>query len=385
MVLSPLQSCPLTWVAASTVSSVVVSFLIKYTGHYKYFVTLGACIYMMGLGLMYRYREEGVSTATLVGCQIATGIGGGLLNVPAQLGVQASASHQEVAAATAVFLTILEIGGAVGSAISGAIWTSSVPDKLERYLPTEIKDQASLIYGNVTLASTGWAMGTPERMAINRAYQETMHTLLTVAVCVAAPLIPLSLLMKNYKLGKVGAGGGRARGSELTGRRCRRRSWARWLARATAPRRTRAAAQTRPVMAATRRRVAGPSGPGFGGGEAALEFGVDSSVSSVVETSRGRARDCRWAGAQVPVGQSARRHVGRAARAESWALLADALVLVLCAGASQPAVTCALNGFRHPAARLVAGARRAALAGWRAAATAAAPAPTLRARQRTAQ
>ncbi|GME26765.1 Fungal trichothecene efflux pump [Neofusicoccum parvum] len=187
----------------STVSSVVVSFLIKYTGHYKYFVTLGACIYMMGLGLMYRYREEGVSTATLVGCQIATGIGGGLLNVPAQLGVQASASHQEVAAATAVFLTILEIGGAVGSAISGAIWTSSVPDKLERYLPTEIKDQASLIYGNVTLASTGWAMGTPERMAINRAYQETMHTLLTVAVCVAAPLIPLSLLMKNYKLGKM--------------------------------------------------------------------------------------------------------------------------------------------------------------------------------------
>ncbi|KAF4313590.1 Fungal trichothecene efflux pump [Botryosphaeria dothidea] len=191
-----------TFTFTSTVSSIVVSFMIKYTGHYKYFITFGACIYMMGLGLTYRYRDEGVSTSTLVGCQIATGIGGGMLNVPAQLGVQASASHQQVAAATAVFLTILEIGGAVGNAISGAIWTNSVPKKLEQYLPAEIRDQASLIYGNVTLASTGWAMGTPEREAINRAYQETMHTLLTVAVCVSAPLIPLSLLMKNYRLDK---------------------------------------------------------------------------------------------------------------------------------------------------------------------------------------
>ncbi|KAB2571875.1 Siderophore iron transporter mirC [Lasiodiplodia theobromae] len=188
---------------SSTVSSVVVSFMIRYTGHYKYFVTFGACVYMMGLGLMFRYRVDGASTATLVGCQIATGIGGGMLNVPAQLGVQASASHQQVAAATAVFLTILEIGGAVGNAISGAIWTNSVPKKLEMYLPADIKDQASLIYGNVTLASTGWAMGTPERMAINRAYQETMHTLLTVALCVSAPLIPLSLVMKNYSLDKM--------------------------------------------------------------------------------------------------------------------------------------------------------------------------------------
>ena len=62
-----------------------------------------------------------------------------MVNVPAQLGVQASASHQEVAAATAIFLTVLEIGGAVGNAISGAIWSHSVPEKLVRYLPAEVE------------------------------------------------------------------------------------------------------------------------------------------------------------------------------------------------------------------------------------------------------
>ncbi|PSK46121.1 cell division control protein 42 [Elsinoe australis] len=192
-----------TFTFSSTVTSIVVSVLIKYTKHYKYFVTLGSAVYIIGLGLMLRYRQEGASTGTLVGCQIAVGIGGGMLNVPAQLGVQASASHQQVAAATAIFLTILEIGGAVGSSISGAIWTNNLLAKLQAYLPAETQDQATLIYGNITLASTGWPMGDPTRVAINRAYQETMTKLLTVAICVAIPLLPLSLLMKNYRLDQV--------------------------------------------------------------------------------------------------------------------------------------------------------------------------------------
>lgn len=192
-----------TFSFTSTVASIVVSLLIKYTRHYKYFITFGSCMYLVGLGLMIRYRQEGVSIATLVGCQIALGIGGGTLNVPTQLGVQASASHQQVGAATAVWLTILEVGGAVGSAISGAVWSNLIPKKLAAYLPPDIQDQAAAIYGDVTLASTGWPVGSPERAAINRAYQETMHTLLIIAICVASPLIPLSLCMKNYRLDKM--------------------------------------------------------------------------------------------------------------------------------------------------------------------------------------
>lgn len=120
---------------SSTVSSVVVSLIIKYTAHYKYFVTCGAVIYLVGMGIMLAYRTQDASTATLVGIQIVIGIGGGFLNVPVQLGVQASASHQQVAAVTTVWLTLLEVGGAVGSAISGAIWSTYVPSKLQLYLP----------------------------------------------------------------------------------------------------------------------------------------------------------------------------------------------------------------------------------------------------------
>lgn len=77
-----------------------------------------------------------------------------MLNVPAQLGVQASVSHDDVAAATAIYLTIVEIGGAVGSAISGAVWTANLPKKLALYLPPAAKADANLIFGNLTLAES---------------------------------------------------------------------------------------------------------------------------------------------------------------------------------------------------------------------------------------
>ncbi|KAI1419013.1 siderochrome-iron transporter MirC [Xylaria sp. FL1777] len=193
---------------SSTVTAIVVSLLIKYTRHYKYFVTSGALIYLLGVGLMIRYRTMDASVGSLVGTQIAVGIGGGMLNVPAQLGVQASASHQQVAAATAVYLTLVEIGGAVGAAISGAVWTQLVPSKLSQYLPADVAAQAHTIFGDVTVASdyATYPASSPERMAINRSYQETMEVLLTIAVALCAPLVLLSFLMRNYKLDDIKQG-----------------------------------------------------------------------------------------------------------------------------------------------------------------------------------
>lgn len=151
---------------------------------------------------MIRYRVEGSSTSQIVGSQIAVGIGGGMVNVPAQLGVQASVSHGDVAAATAIFLTMADIGGAVGSAVSGAVWTANIPKKLALYLPPDAQADAANIFGKLTVA-TGYAVGTPARTAINRSYQETMDMLLIIAACLCVPLLPLSLLMRNYQLDRM--------------------------------------------------------------------------------------------------------------------------------------------------------------------------------------
>lgn len=101
-----------------------------------------------------------------------------------------------------MFLTSMELGGAVGAAISGAVWTHFIPQKLLQYLPNETKSAAAEIFGSLAKALE-YPVGSPTRMAINRSYQETMNRLLTLAIIVTLPLIPLSLIMENYKLDKV--------------------------------------------------------------------------------------------------------------------------------------------------------------------------------------
>lgn len=100
-----------TFAFTSTIAAFGVSILIKYTRRYRVYVTIGCVVYITGLLLMLLCRKEGSSALQVLGTQIIVGAGGGLLNVPVQLGVQASASHQEVAAATAMFLTSLKEGG----------------------------------------------------------------------------------------------------------------------------------------------------------------------------------------------------------------------------------------------------------------------------------
>ena len=79
-------------------------------------------------------------------------------------------------------------------------------EKLASFLPPHTKvyrpSKRSNIFGNLTIAKS-YINGSPERLAIDRSYQETMDVLLIVAACLAAPLIPLSLLMRNYKLDSI--------------------------------------------------------------------------------------------------------------------------------------------------------------------------------------
>ncbi|KAF3915285.1 hypothetical protein AA313_de0201546 [Arthrobotrys entomopaga] len=185
----------------STVSSIIISFLIKWTGHYKYFVIAGGLIYILGFGLMLRYRVEGSTLTQIVINQVLVGLGGGFLNVPAQLGVQSVVPHQDVGLATALFLTAISVGQAIGSAISGAIWTNSILKKLDQYLPEEAKVNATLIYSDFTVASS-YAPGTAAREAINRSYQETMRVMLISALVSAVPIVLLTFLMENVDLRK---------------------------------------------------------------------------------------------------------------------------------------------------------------------------------------
>jgi hypothetical protein len=123
-----------------------------------------------------------------------------MFTVPAQVAIQAVCTHQEVAAATTLYLTSLPLGGAVGSAVGAAIWNNRLIHYLNEFAPSlSPADQETVINSYIT-ASTAFPMGTDVRLGIAQAYSETLKILCIVGVVVAALGIPAALFMENFKI-----------------------------------------------------------------------------------------------------------------------------------------------------------------------------------------
>ncbi|KAK3692266.1 major facilitator superfamily domain-containing protein [Podospora appendiculata] len=204
-----------TFSFASTIAAILASLAIKnYAPRPRPFIVAGAALYILAIALLLYTRTQAASVPSLFAAQTTLGAGAGLMHVATQLAVQASCgtNHAHVGVATAAFLTIVEVGAAVGAAISGAVWGRLVPAKLLAYLPDSAKADAAKIYASVVVARS-YPWGSPEREAIGRAYQETITVLLRIALVLSLPLVGLALGVREYRLDGMGRVGGLVIGS----------------------------------------------------------------------------------------------------------------------------------------------------------------------------
>ncbi|KAK3379510.1 siderophore iron transporter mirC [Lasiosphaeria ovina] len=193
-----------TFSFASTIAALLASLLIRRSSapRPRPFIVAGAALYTAAIAVLLHTRTRAASVASLFAAQTGLGAGAGLMHVATQLAVQASCGdrHAHVGVATAAFLTIVEVGAAVGSAVSGAVWGRLVPAKLLAYLPEgPARDRAADIYASVVVACS-YPWGSPEREAIARAYQETIEVLLRVALVLCLPLVALAFCVNDYRL-----------------------------------------------------------------------------------------------------------------------------------------------------------------------------------------
>jgi len=197
-----------TFSFASTTAALTASLLIRRTKvapRPRRYIIAGAALYIIAVFILLHTRTRGASLLTLFSAQGILGVGAGLMHVATQLAVQASCGshHAFVGVATAAFLTFSEVGAAVGSAISGAVWGRLVPVKLATYLPEGVKGEAARIYASVIVACS-YKWGGPEREAIARAYQETITVLLWVALAACIPLGVVAWAVRDEKLNECG-------------------------------------------------------------------------------------------------------------------------------------------------------------------------------------
>jgi MFS family permease len=205
-----------TFSFASTIAALLASLIIRRLSvpRPRPFIQAGAVLYTVAIVVLLHTRTRTASIVSLFAAQTALGAGAGLMHVATQLVVQAAASsynrnhghghpQQYVGVATASFLTLVQVGAAVGSAVSGAVWGRLVPAKLTEYLPEHVKGEARKIYASVVVACS-YPWGSPEREAIARSYQETITVLLWIALVACGPLLGMAALVGDYRLDGTG-------------------------------------------------------------------------------------------------------------------------------------------------------------------------------------
>ncbi|OAX34932.1 MFS general substrate transporter [Rhizopogon vinicolor AM-OR11-026] len=185
---------------ALTLFGIIAGVSMRYLHRYKYVLVIGLIVRLAGVAMMIHSRGANASDAELVWTQILQGFGGGLAAVSSQVGAQASVPHADVAMITAVVLLLTEIGGAVGNACAGAIWSNTMPANLEKYLSWLSDEQRAELYGSITSARA-YPRGDPIREGVINAYDDTMMIMVIAATALSVVPIVFALAMPNWYLG----------------------------------------------------------------------------------------------------------------------------------------------------------------------------------------
>jgi EmrB/QacA subfamily drug resistance transporter len=136
----------LTFLPMSLVSMVVAPFAGRLSDRFggKYFLMLGLTLFAAGMGLVVYLISLSASQAIFWGPAAIAGIGMGMTFAPLTTVAMRDVRPQMAGAASGVLNTVRQLGGAVGSAVIGAV--------LQNRLAVELHDQAVAYSGQVNPA-----------------------------------------------------------------------------------------------------------------------------------------------------------------------------------------------------------------------------------------
>lgn len=173
--------------------------LIRRIGRYKWTLYIAIPLYIFAQGLMIYFRQPNMNVGYQVMCQVFLAIGGSTFILVEQLAILAAVDHQHVATALAVLNVVGTIGDSAGLTISTVIWQNTYLKALLRYLPDSAKPNLNNIYEDL-VTQLSYPIGTPTRLAIQKAYAYSELHLLSVGCGIIVLAIPWTILMKDINL-----------------------------------------------------------------------------------------------------------------------------------------------------------------------------------------
>lgn len=194
-----------TFQVVSGVTLFIVGYMIRNTGRFKWAFFVCNFFFMLGVGLMIHFRQPNQYIGYIVMCEIFMSLGGSVFILLVQVAVLASVDHQHFAAVLALLYVSGGIGGAVGNAISGTIWTNTFLGALQRELAdTPAIANVTTIYASLP-AQLAYPIDSPERLGIQRAYGYGQTRMLAAGLGVASLIFVWSAFVRNIDVSKKSA------------------------------------------------------------------------------------------------------------------------------------------------------------------------------------
>jgi hypothetical protein len=177
---------------------VILAIAIRLLGRFKYLTLSMMCLNFLGVALMIHFRQPSQGIGYVIMCQIFIAFGGGSMVICEDMAVMAAAPHADVASMLALIGLFSSVGGAIGQAVSGAIYTNKFPAALDRALPGNATQNAAL-YGSLSV-QLQYPLGSPERDAVIYAYADTQRYLTIAATCFLVPCFVCISVWTDFKV-----------------------------------------------------------------------------------------------------------------------------------------------------------------------------------------
>lgn len=186
----------------SSVFGPIIGVLISRTGNFKWVAMTGVPITILGTALLIPFRTPSTNVGVLAFTQILVGLGTGIFATCGQLAVMAPVTHQQLAAVNALWGLFGGFGSSIGYSISGALWTSILPEQLYNRLPEGSKDRYLEIFGDIEVQKS-FLDGTPERDAVVGAFAHTERIMLIAGTCFVPLCIASIWFWRNINVRKL--------------------------------------------------------------------------------------------------------------------------------------------------------------------------------------
>jgi EmrB/QacA subfamily drug resistance transporter len=201
---SGLQILPL--MGGLLITSISSGQIISRTGKYRPFPIVGTAVMVVGLGLLST-MDAHTSRVEASAFMFILGLGLGLVMQVLVLAVQNAVDYHDLGVATSGATLFRSIGGAVGTAVLGSIFSNRLSSELASSLPASAK---SALGGGANLNTAKLAKLPPATHTIYiNAFTNALGTVFEVAAGVAAAAFLLSWLLEQRPLrDSVAAGSG---------------------------------------------------------------------------------------------------------------------------------------------------------------------------------